>query len=81
VETQTFSDLRVYRNIALQDSGHDTPKKLLITQRSQVQILPPLPKDRGQTPSGLDLFVEVAMAIHHQSITFGASLRSLPVRG
>ncbi len=37
------SDLRVYQKRRLRARGRDTPRELLITQRSQVQILPPLP--------------------------------------
>ena len=42
MELEASSDLQVYRKSALNRSLHDTPKELLITQRSQVQILPPL---------------------------------------
>src|SRR3954451_11776757 len=36
------SDLRVYRRCRVCDSPTNGPKVFLITQRSQVQILPPL---------------------------------------
>ncbi len=42
LEPINASDLRVYRNCRSRDTPANRPKVFLITQRSQVQILPPL---------------------------------------
>jgi len=44
--------MQVSRDFLLQESTHETASNALITQRSQVQILPPLP---GKTPPEIRL--------------------------